>query len=106
MQPLADHALTLQEIQGYVLKMEEERGFTASTIVEQALKLAEETGEVAKAVRKREAMPMDPQSAVGDLGNELADVLIYVAAIANRADIDLADALRVKEQINEVRTWA
>ncbi|MGW5689332.1 hypothetical protein [Nonomuraea sp. NPDC003754] len=48
---------------------------------------------------------IDPKSQVGPVGHELADVLIYVAAIANRAGIDLAEALRAKEEINEARVW-
>lgn len=105
LRPLPDQPLTLDQIQDYVLKMEADRGFTDSTILEQALKLAEETGEVAKAVRKLLALSLDPASATGDLGSELADVLLYVAAIANRAGIDLSEALRAKERVNETRTW-
>ncbi|MBB6172992.1 hypothetical protein HNR23_003052 [Nocardiopsis mwathae] len=33
-------------------------------------------------------------------------MLIYLAAIANRAGIDLCDALREKELVNEARTWS
>lgn len=106
MQPLPDRPLTLAEIQEYVAKMEVERGFTSSSLVEQALKLAEETGEVCKAVRKRAALGVDPTSTVGDLGHELADVMIYLAALANREGIDLSEALRAKERLNEQRSWA
>lgn len=105
MRPLPEQPLTLAEIQAYVRNMETERGFSDSTIVEQTLKLAEETGEVAKAVRERQALSIDSASTIGDIGAELADVLIYLAAIANRADIDLCDALRDKERLNETRTW-
>ncbi|MEU2943837.1 MazG nucleotide pyrophosphohydrolase domain-containing protein [Nocardiopsis alba] len=105
MEPLPEHPLTLAQVQEYVAKMEEERGFSDSTLVEQTLKLAEETGEVCKAVRKRAALGMDPTSAVGSLAEELADVLIYLAAIANRESIDLSQALRAKEAVNENRVW-
>jgi NTP pyrophosphatase (non-canonical NTP hydrolase) len=105
MEPLPERPLTLAEIQEYVAKMEVERGFSDSTLVEQALKLAEETGEVAKAVRKHSSLGVDPTSVVGNLGEELADVLIYVASLANREGIDLSKALRDKEQVNEKRTW-
>ncbi|MEO3807689.1 MazG nucleotide pyrophosphohydrolase domain-containing protein [Sphaerisporangium sp. B11E5] len=105
MHPLPSTPLTLGEIQSYVADMEKARGFTDSTILEQTLKLAEETGEVCKAVRKHIALSIDPSSTTGTLGDELADVLIYLAAIANRAGIDLADALREKEKINETRVW-
>jgi NTP pyrophosphatase (non-canonical NTP hydrolase) len=60
---------------------------------------------VAKAVRKRSSLGVDPTSTVGSLGEELADVLIYVASLANREGIDLSKALRDKEQVNENRTW-
>ncbi|MEU0240941.1 MazG nucleotide pyrophosphohydrolase domain-containing protein [Nocardiopsis sp. NPDC006198] len=105
MEPLPERPLTLEEIQGYVARMEVERGFSDSTLIEQALKLAEETGEVCKAVRKHSVLGVDPHSTVGPLGEELADVLIYVAALANRAGIDLSHALRDKETVNENRTW-
>ncbi|GAA1115658.1 MazG nucleotide pyrophosphohydrolase domain-containing protein [Nocardiopsis metallicus] len=106
MEPLPERPLTLAQIQDYVAKMEVERGFSDSTLVEQTLKLAEETGEVCKAVRKQAALSVDPTSTVGGLGEELADVLIYLAAIANRSGIDLSQALRDKEAVNENRTWA
>ncbi|SHK67622.1 MazG nucleotide pyrophosphohydrolase domain-containing protein [Nocardiopsis flavescens] len=105
MEPLPDRPLTLDRIQAYVAEMEVERGFSDCTLVEQALKLAEETGEVCKAVRERASLGLDPTSTVGDLGQELADVLIYLASIANREGIDLSRALREKEAVNETRTW-
>ncbi|MFV2198381.1 MazG nucleotide pyrophosphohydrolase domain-containing protein [Nocardiopsis sp. LOL_012] len=105
MEPLPERPLTLTEIQEYVAQMEIERGFSDSTLIEQALKLAEETGEVCKAVRKRASLSVDPISTVGALGEELADVLIYLASLANREGIDLNRALRDKEQVNATRTW-
>ena len=106
MDPLPGSPLTLAQIQEYVATMEIERGLSDSTLVEQTLKLAEETGEVCKAVRKQAALSLDPNSKVGGLAEELADVLIYLAAIANRSGVDLSQALRDKEAINETRTWA
>lgn len=96
---------SLEEIQRYVADMEIERGFSDLPVIEQCLKLGEEVGEVFKAVRKSQKMHVDPNSAVGDVGEELADVLIYVCAIANRLGIGLDDALRSKEAVNETRTW-
>ncbi len=106
MQPLpSTHSPSLETLQRYVAEMEKERGFSDSTIIEQCLKLSEETGEVCKAVRKHSSLPIDPTSSTGSVGAELADVLIYVAAIANRAGVDLSEALREKEQVNETRVW-
>ncbi|MEO3810239.1 MazG nucleotide pyrophosphohydrolase domain-containing protein [Sphaerisporangium sp. B11E5] len=105
MQPLPGTPRTLGEIQTYVAAVEETWGFADCTILEQTLKLAEETGGVCKAVRKHLALPMDPGSTAGALGDELADVLIFLASIANRAGVDLADALRAKEKVNATRVW-
>jgi NTP pyrophosphatase (non-canonical NTP hydrolase) len=96
---------SLEDIQRYVAEMEIERGFSDRPVIDQCLQLGEEVGEVYKAVRKQQKMRLDPNSAVGNVADELADVLIYLCAIANRYDIDLAQALRNKEAVNETRTW-
>lgn len=96
---------SLEAIQRYVADMEVERGFSDRPLIEQCLQLGEEVGEVFKAVRKQQNLRIDPKSKVGAVGDELADVLIYLCAIANRTGVDLADALRSKEAVNETRTW-
>jgi NTP pyrophosphatase (non-canonical NTP hydrolase) len=58
-----------------------------------------------KAIRKHENMRTSPTSVIGTVDEELADVLIYLCAIANRLGIGLDEALREKEAINETRTW-
>lgn len=40
------------------------------------------------------------------VAHELADCLIYLLDLANLADIDLDDAFRVKEEMNNKKTWA
>ncbi|MGF7237554.1 MAG: hypothetical protein ACQSGP_21705 [Frankia sp.] len=37
---------------------------------------------------------------------ELADLLIFIYAIANRLDLSLIDAPRREETLNETRVWA
>ena len=105
MRPLAA-GFGLTELQHYVTEMEDERGFSHETVKDQALKLGEEVGEVFKAIRKRQNLSTATGSVVGTVEEELADVLIFVCAIANRLDIDLTDALRRKEALNETRAWA
>ncbi len=105
MEPPSNGA-TLSDLQHYVSSMEVERGFAHSTVLEQALKLGEETGELFKAIRKREHLPVGHGSVTGTVDEELADILIYLCAIANRMDIDLGEALRDKELLNEARVWA
>ncbi|SFT86152.1 MazG nucleotide pyrophosphohydrolase domain-containing protein [Actinopolyspora lacussalsi subsp. righensis] len=104
MRPLPAEA-TLAEIQRYVAEMELERGFTDSTVLEQSLKLGEEYGELCKAIRKRSGLAVEAGSATSNVGDELADIFIYLCAIANRLDTDLDQALRAKERVNETRTW-
>lgn len=104
MEPLKQ-ASALDDVQRYVAEMEVERGFAGSTVLEQSLKLGEEVGELFKAVRKHVNMPVDATSVIGTVDEELADVLIYLCAIANRLGISLDEALRRKEAVNEARSW-
>ena len=105
MQPL-DADINLADLQHYVAVMEAERGFTDRTVIEQALQLGEEVGELFKAIRKNQKLATATGAIIGSVDEELADVLIYLCAIANRPDIDLADALRRKEALNETRAWS
>jgi NTP pyrophosphatase (non-canonical NTP hydrolase) len=104
MVPLAE-AQPLTVVQRYVAQMEEERGFSSRSVIQQCLLLGEEIGELFKAVRKQQNMSVDPRSPIGDIEEELADVLIYLCAIANRMGIDLEEAFRKKEERNEDRIW-
>ena len=96
---------SLAELQRYVDWLEADRGFSDQTIVDKCLLLGEEVGELFKAVRKSAGLAIDETSAYGEIGDELADVLIFLASIANRAGVDLDQALRHKEVINRTRTW-
>ncbi|GGM23614.1 MazG nucleotide pyrophosphohydrolase domain-containing protein [Micromonospora yangpuensis] len=104
MQPLARTA-TLPDLQRYVADMEKQRGFTDRTVLDQCLMLGEEVGELFKAVRKNQQLPIGTTSIVGSVDEELADILIFLCAVANRYGIDLGDALCRKEEHNEQRTW-
>ena len=97
---------TLADIQTYVIKLEEERGFSDQSVKEKCLLLGEEVGELFKAVRKREGVKVDLNSNFGSIDEELADILIYLCAIANRYDVDLETAFREKEKINHQRVWS
>ncbi|WP_434360454.1 pyrophosphohydrolase [Parasalinivibrio latis] len=96
---------TLSDFQKYVNDLEHERGFIDQTPKEKCLLLGEEVGELFKAVRKAEGIKIDPASRVGELGAELADIFIYLCAIANRYDIELEAAFRAKEETNKKRNW-
>ena len=96
----------LAALQLYVHELELERGFDRQNARDKCLLLGEEVGELFKAVRQAEGMPMDINAAQGELADELADVLIYLCSIANRYEVKLEDAFRAKEAKNKARRWA
>ena len=95
----------LKDFQAYVATMEIERGFSAQGAIEKCLLLGEEVGELFKAVRKAEGVLIDAHSPVGGVADELADIVIYLCAIANRYGVDLEQAFRDKEAVNRTRVW-
>ena len=96
---------TLADFQRYVAELEMERGFEDQTVRDKCLLLGEEIGELFKAIRRADGLKVDHESTFGEIGDELADVLIYLCAIANRCDVDLEAAFRAKEVVNHRRTW-
>jgi NTP pyrophosphatase (non-canonical NTP hydrolase) len=95
----------LIDFQRYVAQLEQERGFDHQSVLDKCLMLGEEVGELFKSVRKQEGIKIDPNSKIGDLQGELADVFIFLCSIANRYDVDLEQAFLDKEEINKQRTW-
>jgi len=104
MQPLTSNA-TLEDLQRYVAKMEAERGFTGRTVHDQTWHLMEEAGELARAVRKNNGQRSPAGQVTGSIDEELVDILIFACSIANRLGVDLTDAIRAKEALNETRIW-
>ena len=96
---------TLADIQQYVQPLENERGFSRQTVLDKCLLLGEEIGELFKAIRKAEGIKIDQNSRFGTISEELADILIYLCAIANRYEIDLEAAFRDKKETNKKRIW-
>lgn len=63
------------------------------------LKLSEEVGELAKAMRK-DAVYKDIDSIKGTIDEEIWDVIYYALAIANCYDINVESVIKIKEEIN------
>ncbi len=97
---------TLEDFQKYVAELELERGFSEQAAKEKCLLLGEEVGELFKAVRKAEGIAIDPNSRIGDIGDELVDIFIYICSIANRYGINLEQAFLAKEAKNKKRKWS
>lgn len=96
---------SLINLQKYVAVAEKERGFDQETALEKCLLLGEEVGELFKAVRRCSGLKVDPRSDSKQVADELADILNFVFAIANRFGVDLGEAYAHKESANNERHW-
>jgi NTP pyrophosphatase (non-canonical NTP hydrolase) len=97
---------TLSDLQRYVAEVCRERGWTKDSPPEKFQLFVEEVGELAKAMRKRAGLYVE-RAKPGDmsLDEEFADVLSYLLDLANCFQVDLEQAFRAKEAINQSRTW-
>jgi NTP pyrophosphatase (non-canonical NTP hydrolase) len=73
--------------------------------------MGEEVGELFKAVRKYNKLydegPSTPtEQARAHVAEELVDVFNYLLAVANRVGVDLEQAFREKNALNQKRTWS
>lgn len=97
---------TIQDFQNYVKEMKIERGFSTDNKPYECMLMAEEIGELFSAIRKNmKGGSVSDNSTIGNVKLELADVFIYLCSIANQHNIDLEEAFREKEAINQQRTW-
>lgn len=96
---------TLGQLQRYIESEAKKRGFGDQTALQKCLILGEEVGELFKAIRKEEKMPIGAHSKVGTISEELADVLMYVCTIASFYGVDLEEAFRAKDKIHSRRVW-
>ena len=102
---------TMQDFQRYVHDMEAHHGWLKADLVQNCFLMGEEVGELFKAVRVHTKLYVEkdaPQDAetIAHVAEEIVDVFNYLAAIANRLDIDLEDAFRKKNSKNMTRTWS
>lgn len=99
---------TLSDIQTYIKKVLQLRGFEDQTVKDKLLLLTEEVGELAKAVRKNSSgASVDPEKIENydSVESEISDVLIVLISVANILNIDVFKSLKQKEQININRKW-
>ena len=96
----------LRDIQEYIKKVIEIRGFDNQPVQDAMLLLLEEVGELAKAIRKG-YRPIDKNKKQNydTVESEIADVLIVLTSISNLLSIDMFQALKDKETENINRCW-
>jgi NTP pyrophosphatase (non-canonical NTP hydrolase) len=97
---------TLTGLQHYLAEVCQERGWTKDSPAEKFVLFIEEVGELAKAMRKAVGL-YEERAKQRDmpLEEEFADVLSYLLDLANCFQVDLEQAFRTKEQINQSRKW-
>jgi NTP pyrophosphatase (non-canonical NTP hydrolase) len=97
---------TLKNLQHYLADVCQERGWTRDSPAEKFVLFIEEVGELAKAMRKTAGLYEEHAKRRSmSLEEEFADVLSYLLDLANCYDVDLEEAFRAKEQVNQSRTW-
>ena len=100
---------SLIQVQEYIKKVIELRGFSEQNIEKTMLLLTEEVGELAKAIRKDEtSMSIDRLKIKNydTIESEVADVFIVLCSICNKLNIDLFSSLKDKEKENIKRKWS
>jgi NTP pyrophosphatase (non-canonical NTP hydrolase) len=95
----------VSRLQEKVQKFEKAHGFDQQSALVKCLLLGEEVGELFKAVRSASGVGVDSASATKAVGEELADVLIFLLAIANRFELKLGAEANAKLERNSTRTW-
>lgn len=105
MATLKEHP-TLKDLQHYLAVVCQERGWTKDSPSEKFVLFIEEVGELAKAMRKSAGLYEErAKSRDMSLEEEFSDVLSYLLDLANCFQVDLEQAFRAKEAINQNRTW-
>lgn len=105
---LLDEKKNIDEIQEYIKKVIEIRGFANQRVQDKMLLLLEETGELAKAIRKtlpEASIDYNKIENYTSIEEEIADVFIVLVSICNRLDINLYKSFENKEKKNIERKW-
>lgn len=100
--------ITLREMQEYIKNVIAIRGFDKQEITNTMLLLLEETGELAKAIRKtlpEASIDLNKIQNYDTIESEIADVFIVLTSICNKLDIDLFECIKNKEKENIERVW-
>ena len=100
---------SINEIQSYIKKVMEVRGFNKEKSSDKILLLVEEVGELAKAIRKNEnKLGIDKSKEFNNssVESEIADVFIVLLSICDILNIDLLKVFLDKEEENIKRIWS
>ncbi len=105
---LLNNSSSIDEVQEYIKEVITIRGFSEQKIQDKMLLLLEETGELAKAIRKtlpNASIDYNKIENYTGVEDEIADVFIVLVSICNRLNINLYEAFKNKEEKNVKRKW-
>ena len=88
---------SVDEVQKYIEKVISMRGFSEQRVQDKMLLLLEETGELAKAIRKTlpdASIDYNKIENYTNIEEEIADVFIVLVSICNRLNINLFEAFK------------
>jgi len=88
--------ITISQLQRYI----KEQDYSPELKQGYFLKLAEEVGELSRAMRKNNT-PATESEFKGTIEEEIYDVIYYALAIANCYDIDVEKWIYIKEKLND-----
>lgn len=104
---LIDHSgmpgLALRRLQLYYDSVAQRRGWSGESARDTLLLLTEELGELARSVRKLEGLARHQPDMQQNVGQELADMQLYLVHLANGLGLDLAGVVTAKERVNAER---
>ncbi len=90
---------------GELQRVIKERDYKPELVKDYFLKLVEEVGELSRVIRKGKTFENSQSDTIkGTIDEELYDVIYYCLALANIYDIDMEQAISLKEVINKERT--
>lgn len=93
-----DGKTTIKYLQSYI----KSKDFNPELIKDYFLKLSEEVGELANAIRKNQ-LRKDGEGIKGTIDEELWDIIYYSLALANCYNIDIEVVIKEKEDINNIK---
>lgn len=95
---MESHEISIHYLQEYI----KSKDYNPEQVSGYFLKLAEEVGELSRAIRKN-LRPLDELQIKETIEEELWDVIYYTLAIANCYDIELEKIIPIKENINNLK---
>ena len=103
--PTLSKDTTLTGLQTYVKEISVIRGQDKNDIQTNFLILNEKVGQLARALRIYNEVKMATNAALVDVQSEVADVCLALTSLSNELKINMATAVRIKEDANKRRLW-